>query len=408
MKKILAAGTALLFLIPASAAPPMQQLRPGEEVGEPGAPDPVKPPAGSAVLVPPLIVAGDTRPAGPMKVLRLPVQAGRVTEMIATNLVDNSKSWIAKGHKYYSLCVPDGSKISCAPIVTTATMKDIDVGAYADEKGSPKLSFSINPGTTQEPKRLIAAINYFLGRTATQTAHFNQKKSLHTPLEARPGSVAAPALEGGGDDGMVCTFNEFGGMDCTGGDGGAGGDGYDSEDEEDFDWEEEVEASEAALESLPGYPTGAGNGNPCIDSGGNDICGPQVVIIGRLPDPAQQAALPTCVATPWAIACSPRTPPVLIDPTEQLPRGPQPWLPQGACNAWGVLCSEGQVPEETPPPATTDEKRRRARMQCYAKANARLTACHDLRKNLGEDWFETCKRNAFDEGRECDLIGMDR
>ena len=408
MRRILAAVVALSFLMPAFAAQPKQQLRPGEEIGEPGEPVPVNPP-GSAVLVPPLIVAGDTSPAAPMKVLRLPVEAGRVTKMVATNLVENSKSWIAKGHKYYSLCMPNGSKISCTPIVSTATMKDIDVGAYADENGSPKLSFTIDPATTQEPKRLIAAINYFLGRAATQTAHFNQKKSANTPLKTRPGGVAAPTIEGEGN-GMVCTFNEFGGVDCTGGDGGSSGDGYESEDEEDFDWEEEVEASETALESAPSYPSGSsnGNGNPCIDSGGNDICGPQIVITGRLPDPPQQAALPTCVATPWAIACSPRPPPVLIDPTEQLPRGPQPWLPQGACNAWGVLCSGGQIPEEAPPPVTTDEKRSRERMQCYARANASLTTCHDLRKNLGEDWFATCKRNAFDQGSECDVVGMDR
>jgi hypothetical protein len=158
----------------------------------------------------------DGGPVRPAKALLLPIQAAKVSRMATTNLLANGTSWIAKGNKYYSLCRPDAGKVACAPIVATTTMKDIEIGAYADEKNEPKLLFRIDPATRQEPKRLIAAIHYFLARTGKQVAHFDRKPS--NPASARAGAMGgstAPTLiaDGGGGG---CSWDDWGGFDCSG------------------------------------------------------------------------------------------------------------------------------------------------------------------------------------------------
>lgn len=412
MRKILAALVALSFTLPVAANPPKQlrQIDDGVEPPDPGpGPGAAQPPQGSTVLVPPLISVGGAGQAESMKVLRLPVQAGKVSKMVATNLLANSRSWIAKGHKYYSLCMPDGGKVACAPIVATSTMKDIEVGAYAGMNGEPKLTFRIAPGTTQESKRLIASINYFLARTGKQIAHFEQKAANSAPAKAgTPGRISPSLLELGG----------CGGGDCSGGDSGSDGGGHEGDS---YDWSDGYFGDEDTWDDpdtaeFPDFPAGDnGDADPCMDGGGNNIC-QQVVIREERPEPPefpafpQAMALTNCIVSPWAVACNRSPPPVVGgDPSDQLPRGPTPWLPQSACNVWGALCSAGQEPKGEPAPPTTEEERRaRAQKACYDKASGNMLVCRSLQGIMGDAWFNTCRRNALDEARECGLVGMDR
>jgi hypothetical protein len=385
------------------ASPAARLLQPLDEGAEPPV-APARPFRGSTVLVPPLISLAATRAIGTTKVLRLPVQAGKVSKMVTTNLLANSISWIAKGNRYYSLCKPEGRHVRCAPIVATSTMKDIEINAYADDHGAPRLSFGIVPATTEQPQRLIAAINYFLARTGKQIAHFDRAvgNTAAPHKQGAPGGFSTPALL---DDtgGASCDH------DCSGGDAGLDGEGYELDSgawgEDDFDGEDSWD--EEGTSSLPSFPPGNDNGDadPCIDDGGNNLC-QQVIIIGERPELPQEMAGQNCVFTPWAIACTrPPAPPVGIDPDEDLPRGPRPWLPQSACNFAPVFCSAGQVPASEPPPRNDAERRARALRLCYDKAVASMSYCRAMQKALREDFdFETCRQNAIDESRDCDAL----
>jgi hypothetical protein len=417
VKKTLPALTAVFVLCaswsataaPTQALAPKQLLRPIDDVGDP--PAPARPFRGSAVQVPALISMNDAGPAEPAKVLLLPVQAAKVSRMVTTNLLANSQSWIAKGNKYYSLCRPDAGKVACAPIVATATMKDIEVGAYADEKNEPKLLFRIDPATTQDSKRLIASIRFFLARTGMQVAHFDREPSKPAPARTGTpltgGNITPTLIEAGGGG---CSWDDWGGFDCSGGDSGWDGGGYK---DTGSDWESEYWGDEDSWEvpgspEVPSFPTGYdnGDGDPCIDSSGNNIC-QQVIITGERPEPPQETSLPNCVATPLWVGCGGGRPPPVIDPFEpRLPTGPTPWLPQSACNLLPILCSEGQVPEVKRPPLTDYEKIQALRQQCYDEVNAEMTYCRAMAGEV-RDPNNTCMRNAIDRLKECDKIGQD-
>ncbi len=418
MKIFLAAAVALSVLLPAFAEPPKAQRRADDDVEEPA---PVKPPQGTTVLVPPLLTGSFEGTAQPPRLIRLPVEAGRVSKMVTTNLVAELPSWIAKGDKYYSLCMPNRGKVACAPIAATATMKGIEVGAYAEADGTPKITFKIEPGATQGAKRLIASMNYFLVRASVQAEHFNRKASAYAPLKSRTPGALKTGPGGGGipapltiDSGMgsSCSYDDYGGYDCSGGDSGYDGGGYD---DDSYDWGDDYFGDESNWEdptspSLPTFPFGSNNGDadPCLDASGNNLCGPPVVITGQRPDAPQEMAMPTCVVTPWVLACN-RTPPVVVDPIEVIPKGETPWFAQTTCDKWNLLCSAGQVPRPAePPPITEEERRKAARYACYREANAALTVCHNFRSMFGDSWFETCKANALAQGRECSIVGMDR
>ena len=411
MKKIFAALVALSFALPCAATPPKNMQRP---IDDPEMPDPpaATKPRGTTVLVPPVISVDSTAPAQPQRIFRLPAEAGNVSKVIPTSLLANRKSWIAKGHKYYSLCAPEGRLVACAPLVATSTMKDIEVGAY-DDKGEPKITFRIAPGTTQDAKCLIATMNYFLYRTSKQAEHFERKAanriSNSAPSKAgAPTGQNVPTVIDTGDDSGGCSYDEFGQTDCSGGDSGSDGGGHA---DDNYDWGNDFIGSEdswndPATGSLPTFPSGSdsGNGDPCMDANGTNVC-QQVVVTGDRPEPM---ALPVCTITPWVISCT-RPPPPVLDPADELPRSPRPWLPQGACNTWNVLCSAGQTPAaEDPPPLTEQDRVERARKQCYDRANATMTMCRALQLIDPFFNFNTCMRNAIDESRECGLIGMDR
>ena len=308
------------------------------------------------MLVPPLVTKGAIKSRRPMTKLRLPTQAGKVSKIVTTNLVSNSPGWIAKGDKYYSLCVPNRRMVACAPIVATSVMQDIEVGALAGPKGEPLLTFKIAQGTKQAPKRLVYAINYFLTRTNKQVAHFNRKAVSYAPIpgakSVRVGATSNYADAGGAGGG--CSYDDFGGYDCSGGDSGGGdyGGGYDggggygdSGGDEDPVPDPGSAPDEPTCTGNCEYPSGNNNGDPdpCVGPNGEPIC-PVVEVPGARPDPVEPMGLPTCQPTsPFTIQCG-SIPPV-VGGVPDIPTGPTPYFPQAMCNLLPMFCSAGQVPD---------------------------------------------------------------
>ena len=363
---------------------------------------------GSAVLVAPLITSDAQATPKPINIIRLPVQAGKANLVTTTNLVKGSASWLVKGDKYYSLCIPNRRMVACAPIVATSIMQDIDVSAYAGPKGEPRVTFRIEPTTKLTPDRLAASINYFVARTNKQVAHFNRMVMIYAPPKTKASPLKAgisSALIAAGDGGS-CSYDDFGDYDCSGGDSGYDGGGYDGGS---YDWSGETDngggAEGPGSPSVPTFPSGNDNGDsdPCIDASGTNTC-QIVVIIGQLPDAPDLMAMEPCLITPIGGIC-PRMPPVVgVDPVEQLPRGERPLWPQGACDALPILCSSGQIPTEPPPPLTVEEKYQNRLRQCYKAANDAYGRCNGMRTYMGEEWYKTCVDGAEKQAFECSTM----
>lgn len=291
---------------------------------------------GSKVVVPPLISKVNGAKGEPM-IIRLPTQAGKVSKIVTTNLVTKGPSWIAKGDKYYSLCVPNRRMVSCAPIVAASVMKGIEVGAVAGAKGEPLITFKMNSvGLT--PKRAAYAINYFLARTKKQVAHFNRMSVLYAPAPGQNalqvGQTSNYAAESGGGS---CGYDDGGSYDCGGDSGGSGGDPFPNE-------------PTGQCSGNCDYPTGNDNGNsdPCIAPDGSRICNspndiPSVPISGERP--SAEEPMGCRIIGPFTVECG-AAPPVIggIPAPEELPRV-VPWLSQDWCNFSRIFCSAGQEPE---------------------------------------------------------------
>jgi hypothetical protein len=185
----------------------------------------VPPSQGSKVLVPPLMSKGASKSSNQPTIMRLPTQAGKVSKVVTTNLVEKGPSWIAKGDKYYSLCVPNRRMVACAPIVATSVMKGIEVGAVAGTRGEPLITFKMDAiGLT--PKRAVYAINYFLARTNKQVSHFDRMAVSYAPTPQQNaltvGATSNFADAGGGGG---CSFDDEDSFDCSRGSSGWGGSG---------------------------------------------------------------------------------------------------------------------------------------------------------------------------------------
>lgn len=386
MKKFLPALTALIVLCasaPAFATPPSQ---------------------GSTVLVPPLISKGAVKSNRPM-IVRLPTQAGKVSKMVATNLVAIGPSWIAKGDHYYSLCVPNRRMVACAPIVATSVMADIEVGAVADKDGTPLLTFKIAPATKVTPKRAAYAINYFLARTKKQVAHFNRMAVSYAPtprqnaLQVGPTSNYADAGGGGG-----CGYDDLGSYDCSGGssgggyEGGGGGGGYQGN-ENDYDPipgpASTPNEPTGQCEGNCNYPSGNNNGDPdpCIDPNGNRICAssadiPSVPVVGQLPsDPACDTQPDGTVFCPMQLPM-PMPMPFPGIPGAPIPNPNAPYFPQWTCNHVPVLCSRGQEPQDTG--KTLEE----LLQNCEQQYDADIAYCDDHQSEMAPRMIEVCYSRA--------------
>jgi hypothetical protein len=94
-----------------------------------------------------------------------------------------------------------------------------------------------------------------------------------------------------------------------------------------------------------------------------------------------------------------------FDPTERLPKGPTPWLPQSACDILSLFCSAGQVPSEKLPLLTDWERTQRRKERCYAEVEAQMIYCRVIEKNVTNDEFKVCMRAAIALMADCDKIG---
>lgn len=322
-------------------------------------------PHGSTVLVPPLASKAPSKSSLSIRIT-LPTQAGNVSKMVTTNLVAKGPSWIAKGDKYYSLCVPNRRMVACAPIVATSVMEGIEVGALAGTKGEPLITFKLDI-TRLTPKRAVYAINYFLARTNKQVAHFNRMAVAYAPTPQQNGLRVGPTNNvvgaggvGGTGGGGNCSYGDEGSYDCTGGNYEGTGGSY----ERDDPIPNPAAGPDAGPITTPSEPTDSCQGNcnypsgnnsgdpdPCIDPNGNRICNsaadvPQVPVPGQAPGGVEPMSMPTCRPTgPLSIECG-RIPPVVGGEPQELQRGPTPWFPQTMCNTAPIFCSAGQEPRD--------------------------------------------------------------
>ncbi len=346
-----------------------------------------------------------TLPA-PARVLRLPSQAGKVSQVIPTTLVAKSPSWIAKGHKYYSLCSPSRHLVACAPIAPTALMKDIEVGARRGPKGEPILTFKITPGMKVEPKRMRYVVAHFLARTRKQVKHFNRMEVSYAPRPVenslRVGATASLVDAGngsGGNGGSTCNYDDEGSYDCVGGgyEGGGGGG------EENYDPIPVTPATNDCQFNCE-YPSGNdnGDGDPCLNSAGQNIC--QVVVItGQRPEPDETETVGCRPINAFTFECGGRGGlPVIGGEPEQLP-GRTPWFPQAMCNVGTIFCSERQVPDNdrSGKSSTSGKSMTELYEVCEAIEEVERAVCNAYSSEMDYRSRKACETKAFNRMVAC-------
>lgn len=354
---------------------------------------------GSTVYLTPLATINNPDPAPTERVLRLPPEAGIVTRVITTNLLESGPSWIVKGDKNWSLCAPRRTQIACSPIALVSTMQDIHIRAYAGVDNVATVAYDVMPNTTRTIEELIASTNYFQTRLKARVSHFNRypytpppKKgeydSKRTPTEPLlTGGTITPMSRGG------CSYDDDIMIECLADDGGTGGwgNGYEASW---YNWTPDdswalATATEAPPpSSVPNYPDGpdASSADPC------NGC-QQIVIMGNRPE--------GCVYSLFGSVCTWKPTVVVVD-EPPIPVS-QPWFAQSTCNSIHVLCTRGQVPEdnervesENPGDYESDieaclknhaiendvcaaeyalRKNYRVARACYERAAARMTQC---------------------------------
>ena len=326
---------------------------------------------GTTVYIPPLATLENPDPAPSERVMRLPSVAGKVTRVITTNLLKASPSWLVQGDKYWSLCAPRRTQIACSPITAVSTMQDIHIRAYAGDNNAPTVAYDVMPQTTRTAAELAVAMDYFHNRLASKVAHFdriNPNADPRPPKGQLPRKGAAKPLLIAEGSTSYCTYDDFGSIDCSGGDGGGGGGG--GTDTWEYDWTPDETYEDAAASdppppsSIPTFPAGpdsdTAQADPCIGPNGNKVC-QQITITGQRP------STEACVWGMFGRVCV-STPPPIVDPfAPTLPPSPAPIWPQGACNLINAMCSNGQTPE-------TDNERVPARGDTYADD---IQACAD-------------------------------
>ncbi len=402
----LAAPSTKSVTLTAPAAPVVIKSKPAPVVADPAkrsTPAPLV-----TVLVKKTVVA--PAPARP-RMLRLPSQAGKVSQVIPTTLVAKSPSWIAKGHQYYSLCSPSRHLVACAPIAPTALMKDIEVGARRGPKGEPILTFKITPGVKVEPKRMRYVVAHFLARTRKQVKHFNRMEVSYAPrpgqTSVRVGATANLVDAGnggsGGGGGISCSYDDEGSYDCIGGgyeSGGGGGDGgggnYDP-----------IPATPATNDCQFNceYPSGNdnGDGDPCLNSAGQNIC--QVVVItGGRPEPEETETVGCRPINAWTIECGGRggLPAVGGEPV-QLPAN-VPYFPQSWCDNGSVFCTAGQEPRDNDrgADASTSGKSFAELIDiCYNIYDVEIDVCTANKSNMDFRSRKACEEKATNRREAC-------
>ncbi len=353
---------------------------------------------GSSIIVPPLM-SKNTHNYPPLRVMRMPAQAGVVESVVATRFPHSDNiALITKGSQYYSLCTPNQARVACAPITNTDSMRDIDVSAYVDSNDVSLLAFNISKETQRTPAELAFAIAHFKIRFAKVGQHFDSLSTTYKPKTPKnrngardyPHARKAKPMTIDAGDGS-CTFNDAGTYDCTGGDSGGSEGGYNIDT---WDWSGDGDTS-----SVPTFPSGNDNGerDACLSPSGANIC-QQVVVTGERP------GLAGCIFTPFGSVCTTRPPPVPLDPydgVQPAPSGRRPWLPQAVCNNIHILCSEGQIPEGEAAPIGDYDKLVEWTQACLNRAQGKLNMCKALSLFNSMEWLTECTNSAQADAHAC-------
>ena len=279
-------------------------------------------------------------------------------------------------------------------------MRGIEIRAYTASDGTPMVAYNVNPKTTRTAAELSVSMDYFQTRLNKRVAAYsmvNPNTDPAPPKGAKPrsGKVKSLIEGGGGAAGVVCTFDDVGGIDCIGGEGGdppdsGGGSTGGGTDAWEYDWQPDEQYDTPVVVVVgeapppppppPPYPGGSGadrgDADPCLAPDGSNLC-QQVIIKASLPVAPQG-----CIFTPVGRVCN-ITPPIVIDPFSPPPPPKEaPWFPQSACNTMHILCSAGQTPEDNERVEPTGDTYADALEACYNNREVEENMCF-ANKNMG-------------------------
>ncbi len=377
------------------------------------------------LIAPPPVSAGDTgRAAVEAVVVRHPSQAGRVSHTISGNFVPSAgHSWIAKGDKRYSLCATTrDQRVACAPLIATAVMADLEIGALPAKGGITMVTFRIAPGTKRPSLALARSAGAFMQRVGKLSAQLERQAVSFAPKPTDRAVVGDGASAVQGEE--TCGgYDDFGSNTCTGGGvGGGGGDWGDCDGHCDF-------------------PSGNDTGDPIpfdpATGEGIDPNMPQVVIVGERPEHGTvepppvwiNAPLPNPVVIPipteteqaelMPVGCvpGPRGSWVCPPPAPGNPFAlPKPergfvwkwrWSDIEWCRIWnncGPKTSDGEL---RPPAVTPAEKFLRAMENCRATARATIEFCVRMEPVRDEATNLQCGTDALEDYKACEATAID-
>ncbi len=362
---------------------------------------------GSTVFIPPLLNENSPAEIPPStRVMRLPPQAGLVRNVITTNLLKKGPSWIAFGDKYISLCAPNRLRVACSPVAATATMRDIHIRAYAGGNNEAYVAYDVRPKTTRSAAEVFVATDYFQKRLAKKVAHFNRMATVYVPPPPRtspppmrpstdPKKVGiAPMLIA--EVGGVCVYDDFGDLDCTGGNAGNEATGVDADV---YDWTLDAgwEEPEDTTTTLPSFPIGTDSpsNDPCTGPDGTNVC-QQINITGQRPN------TDGCLWSPVGRVCTIKPPLAGGDPLDELPPPTQPWFSQDMCNMLSVFCTKGQIQDNERIPVGGDGVSYEDKaIACQAMYEFEMDECKAYSRAADVRMRIACQSKAADRNAEC-------
>lgn len=426
MRRILAAVAVLWFLVPAFAEPPNQQLRPIDDVEDPG--EPPAPKFGPIPVASSLTrfnAAGvrvcEDREGGNCKTVRMPGAVGKVQRIVRGTFVSPavaSSSWLALTGKHASICYLSraGIKVTCIPVLAK-TPKDIIIKFSDNGANMSSVVFTPDLGMPAQMEEDM----YRSVRTFARALDAASQKIQGHALEAQKTSAsenntpAAPMLldpiGGGSCVGIsgTCDSSDGSGGGNWASDSGFGADGAGGSDGAwwatpdgnvwESGWDSGVNTSSDGWEDNWGFP--GADEFEADDHSDNDFPSHDyvfeepvdvVTITGT-----RLLAQPSCVYGGFAVICtSPRQLP-LIDPYEVQPPSGDSASGWNFCNTLGIFCS---YRDDYPETDGLDKEEREAR--CTKMLAAEEALC-SAQSSMGADYrtVRACNERAFQRYSQC-------
>lgn len=379
------------------------------------------------LIAPPPAFASDTsRASAQAVVVRHPSQAGKVSQTISGNFVPSAgHSWIAKGDKRYSLCATTkDQRVSCAPLIATSVMDDLEIGALAAKGGVTMVTFKIAPGTRRPSLALARSAGAFMQRVGKLSAQLERQAVSFAPKPTEQAVLAGDGASVVVGEETCGGYDDFGSNTCTGGDvGGSDGSGG---------WGD--------CDGHCDFPSGNDTGDPLpfdpVTGEGIDPNMPQVVIVGQRPEHGTvepppvwiNAPLPNPVIIPiptetqqvemMPVGCvpGPRGTWVCPPPTAGNPFAlPKPqrgfvwkwrWSDIEWCRIWNN-CGPKTNGEPKPPAVTPAEKFLQAMENCRATARATIEFCVRMEPVRDEATNLQCGTDALEDYKACEATAID-